>query len=143
MSDERLRERERRYRATGSPDDEASWLAELARAGAVPAWLPHAANHPRHPLPVGVRYGEGAGDHVHERTGIVLVWVPPGTFRMGSDAEDAGSDEQPVHDVRLTRGCFVGKYEVTWGQYRAYCRAAGVAEPSAVTGQVSDQHPVG
>ena len=27
-------------------------------------------------------------------------------------------DEVPPHEVELTQGFFIGKYEVTWGQYR-------------------------
>ena len=39
MSDEKLRELERRYRETGSVDDELAWLRERARAGERLDWL--------------------------------------------------------------------------------------------------------
>ncbi|MBM3889284.1 MAG: formylglycine-generating enzyme family protein, partial [Verrucomicrobia bacterium] len=40
-----------------------------------------------------------------------LVWIPPGEFNMGD------SDNGPVHWVKLTKGFWMGKYEVTQEQY--------------------------
>ena len=47
-----------------------------------------------------------------------MVFIPPGTFMMGSPASEAehGSDETQ-HPVALTRGFWMGKYEVTQGEY--------------------------
>ena len=52
--------------------------------------------------------------------GIEMVWVPPGTFSMGSPSseEDRDSDETQ-HRVTLTKGFWMGKYEVTQAQWRA------------------------
>ena len=61
-----------------------------------------------------------------ERDGSVLVWVPPGAFRMGSDDEEAPREERPAHKVKLTRGYWLGKHPVTWGQWARYCAAVGV-----------------
>ena len=47
---------------------------------------------------------------------LEVVYAKPGRFRMGS-AEGWG-DEKPVHEVVLTRGFYVGKYEVTQAQFR-------------------------
>ncbi len=49
-------------------------------------------------------------------TGIELVWIPAGRFRMGSDEEM--DDEGPSHSVRL-RGFWMGRTEVTQGQWKA------------------------
>jgi formylglycine-generating enzyme required for sulfatase activity/tRNA A-37 threonylcarbamoyl transferase component Bud32 len=57
------------------------------------------------------------------RDGSVLVWIPPGSFRMGS--RDGDADEQPVHWVHFERGFYLGKTEVTWRQFRAFCKATG------------------
>ncbi|MBI2193860.1 MAG: formylglycine-generating enzyme family protein [Planctomycetes bacterium] len=56
----------------------------------------------------------------HKPTGICFVFIPPGEFQMGSpDAEtDRDGDEGPVHRVRLTRPFYLGKYEVTRGQWK-------------------------
>jgi formylglycine-generating enzyme required for sulfatase activity len=47
--------------------------------------------------------------------GMELVPVPAGSFLMGSSAGDPG--EQPVHSVQITRAFWLGKHEVTQGQY--------------------------
>lgn len=49
-----------------------------------------------------------------------LVWIPPGQFLMGSSSSDTNADvgvEMEQHSVTLTKGFFIGKYEVTRGEY--------------------------
>ncbi len=48
---------------------------------------------------------------------IVMVYIPPGEFTMGSNDYD---DEKPPHNVFLD-GYWMGKYEVTFDQYDKYC----------------------
>ncbi|MCD4678717.1 MAG: SUMF1/EgtB/PvdO family nonheme iron enzyme [Desulfobacula sp.] len=48
-------------------------------------------------------------------TGMEFVWVPKGCYQMGSNSGD--SDEKPVHVVCLD-GFWIGRYEVTQGQYK-------------------------
>ena len=48
--------------------------------------------------------------------GIEMVYVPPGRFMMGSNSSDR---EQPVHEVTINQGFYMGKYEVTQLQWRA------------------------
>ena len=50
-----------------------------------------------------------------------FVWIPAGTFLMGSpDAEEGRyPDEGPVHEVKISEGFYLGKYEVTQSQWRA------------------------
>ncbi len=52
---------------------------------------------------------------------LELVWIPPGTFTMGSEtAENRGeTDEMPPHQVTISKGFWMGKYEVTQEQYLA------------------------
>ena len=47
-----------------------------------------------------------------------MVWCPPGEFEMGSPATEAERDdhEGPVH-VTLTKGFWIGKYELTQSQW--------------------------
>ncbi len=56
----------------------------------------------------------------HKVTGIELVYVAPGEFMMGSpfNEENRGNDETQ-HRVKLTKGYYIGKYEVTQGQYES------------------------
>lgn len=45
-----------------------------------------------------------------------MVYVECGTFQMGATPEqglEAGFDERPAHEVRLTKNYYIGKYEVT------------------------------
>ena len=55
-----------------------------------------------------------------------LVWVEPGTFLMGSppSGADRGSDEVPQHLVTITRGFWLGRDELTQGQWTAVTGAA-------------------
>jgi len=47
---------------------------------------------------------------------LEMIWVEPGTFTMGqSDISNAS----PEHNVTLTQGFYLGKYEVTQAQYEA------------------------
>jgi formylglycine-generating enzyme required for sulfatase activity len=48
-----------------------------------------------------------------------MVFIPPGTFRMGSPTNevDRSDYEGPQTDVTISRGFWMGKYEVTQGEY--------------------------
>ena len=50
-----------------------------------------------------------------------FIWIKPGTFRMGSpfSESDRYDDEGPVHTVEISNGFWLGKYEVTQGQWQA------------------------
>lgn len=51
---------------------------------------------------------------------IAMVSVEPGTFTMGGiDGFLGGGTTRPQHQVTLTRGLWVGKYEVTQAEYEA------------------------
>jgi formylglycine-generating enzyme required for sulfatase activity len=73
-----------------------------------------------------------------ERTiaGIVLCWCPPGRFRMGSPPgePERRPDETPV-EVTLSRGFWMGKYEVTHGQWK---RVAGEFPGTLLPGETDD-----
>ena len=47
-----------------------------------------------------------------------FVWIDPGTFRMGSGGE-GWDDERPQHEVMVGEGFYLGRYEVTQGQWEA------------------------
>jgi len=49
-----------------------------------------------------------------------LVYIPAGTFWMGSPADERGrGDNEDLHEVTLTRGYYLGRTEVTQGQWEA------------------------
>ncbi|MEP7366410.1 MAG: formylglycine-generating enzyme family protein, partial [Acidobacteriota bacterium] len=94
------------------------------------AWMAQAAR--------GQSVGARAGEE-REVAGVKLCWCPPGKFRMGSPESevDHRGDEAQV-DVTLTRGYWMGKHEVTQGQW---ARAMG-AFPQPQDKGVGDDFPV-
>ena len=60
---------------------------------------------------------------IHEKTGIELVLVGGGTFRMGSTK--VGSSSLPLHEVTIGKAFYIGKTEVTNGQYRRFAEGSG------------------
>ncbi len=49
--------------------------------------------------------------------GMEFVLIPAGTFQMG--AADGEKDERPVRQVTISQPFYLGKYEVTQGQWQA------------------------
>jgi len=49
--------------------------------------------------------------------GMKFVRIDPGSFKMGSDRDDA--EEKPVHDVTLSKGFYLQATEVTQAQWQA------------------------
>jgi formylglycine-generating enzyme required for sulfatase activity len=74
---------------------------------------------------------------IHKPTGMEFVYVPEGCFSMGASYDDPDSFdwEHPAHEVCVA-GFWMGKYEVTQGQWKALMQS----NPSGH--QRSDQHPV-
>ncbi len=67
-----------------------------------------------------------------------LVYIPPGTFQMGSPTGERGRrSNESLHDVTLTRGYFIGKHEVTQAQW-----AALMGSNPSVGGGVGNEYPV-
>jgi formylglycine-generating enzyme required for sulfatase activity len=57
-----------------------------------------------------------------------MVVVPPGSFRMGLPGSMSGEKvefEAPQHDVKIDYEFFVGRYEVTVGQFAAFVKETG------------------
>ena len=50
---------------------------------------------------------------------MAFVWIEPGVFQMGSPGSEEGrqADEGPLHEVEISRGFWLGTYEVTQGQW--------------------------
>jgi formylglycine-generating enzyme required for sulfatase activity len=85
------------------------------------------------PTPPGRKPGE-----VREFAGLEFVWIPPGTFEMGAvlspeefqrrypyretypEFPNWWEDEMPRHAVTISRGFWLGRYEVTNQQFRRF-----------------------
>ena len=82
--------------------------------------------------------GAAAGEE-REVGGVRLCWCPAGRFRMGSPADEPGrcADETQV-DVELTRGFWMGKFEVTQAEWK---QLMGEIPGPLVAGE-GDRYPV-
>ena len=58
------------------------------------------------------------------------VLVEGGTFTMGDTWGGGDSDERPTHKVTFTYDFYIGKYEVTFDEYDAFCNATGKSKAS-------------
>ena len=54
--------------------------------------------------------------------GPIMVVLPAGSFRMGSERE---ASEQPVHKVNISRSFAVSAYEISVSDYQRFCQASG------------------
>ena len=62
------------------------------------------------------------GDPLTNKLGMEFVYIPAGEFMMGSNAAD---DQKPAHKVQISKPFYLGKYEVTVGQFRKFVEATG------------------
>lgn len=95
-------------------------------------------------LPKGLKHS-GPGEVVNLKDGSVLVWIPRGSFQLGHTF--GSTDENPVTKITFARGFWVAKHEVSWGQFRKFCKATQRTLPSrkiprANAPQPPDDHPV-
>jgi len=58
-----------------------------------------------------------------------LVKVKGGTFKMGDEVGDLGWACRRAHKATLTYDYWIGKYEITFDEYGAYCAATGRKAP--------------
>ncbi len=69
---------------------------------------------------------------VLEVEAMQLCWVPPGPFRMGTEADSDASyfllPESPPSDIDVPYGFWIGQFPVTQAQYRAFVEDGGYGE---------------
>lgn len=68
--------------------------------------------------------------------GMAFAEIRSGTFEMGDHTGNGSPNERPVHSVTLTNNFYIGRHEVTQGQYAAVMGT----NPSSNTGD--DNRPV-
>jgi formylglycine-generating enzyme required for sulfatase activity len=78
-------------------------------------------------LPEGLVKGEKQGEYVWKKDSSVMVYIPAGTFTLGS--EDGDADETPVREIYLD-AYYIDKYETTWRQWRL----SGLGLPKDIDG---------
>jgi sulfatase modifying factor 1 len=74
---------------------------------------------------------------IRNSIGMDLVLIPSGKFLMGSpDSDDqARDDEKPQHEVEITKSFYLGKYEVSRGQFRRFVEDTGYQAQPEKDGQ--------
>lgn len=70
------------------------------------------------PPPVKLHEGQNAGDEWTNSHGMVFCWCPPGKYLAGSPMEEVGRySDETQREVVIREGFWIGKYEVTKGQW--------------------------
>ena len=70
--------------------------------------------------PGGRPYQEPEPGELRTFAGIEMVWIPPGDFLMGSASSEENRDsDETQHRVTLSKGFWLGKYEVTQAEWQA------------------------
>ncbi|MFC1604315.1 SUMF1/EgtB/PvdO family nonheme iron enzyme [Planctomycetota bacterium] len=66
-------------------------------------------------------FGPNPGDVVTNSIGMKLIYIPAGSFMMGNPSSEEGrsSGEGPQHQVQISKGFYMGVYEVTQAQWQA------------------------
>jgi formylglycine-generating enzyme required for sulfatase activity len=117
---------------------------ESALTGAATPPPPAATTAPSEPATAPTTPPAAAASATFPRTkvnaadGQIYAWIPPGSFAMGCSSGDGecAPDEMPVHTVRVPRGFWLARTEVTNAQYEK--RMPKTERLDAATGS----HPV-
>ena len=77
---------------------------------------------------------------------LKMVLIPPGKFRMGSEANDnvAYADQSPAREVTISKAFYVGVYEVSRGEFRKFADAEQFKDDGwkKTFFELTDDHPV-
>lgn len=114
--------------------DEGSWVSN----GTIKSYTWSGYSEGEHKFEVRAQNNEGAYSNIISwdfsySTGTVvgqMVTVEGGTFMMGDEFGDLRSFCRPVHQVTLTYDFEIGKYELTFDEYDAFCDDTGRSKPS-------------
>ena len=104
-----------------TPATEAPAPAPAATPATTPAPAPA-------PAPAAVADHEFRDKLKDGTQGPEMVWLPAGSFEMGSPGSSRFIDERPRHTVKVKRFA-IGKYETTLAEYEKFATATGRAPP--------------
>ncbi|NJL29197.1 MAG: SUMF1/EgtB/PvdO family nonheme iron enzyme, partial [Thermoanaerobaculia bacterium] len=100
----------------------AALVFVLLGAWVIAGWVPETgpATTATPLLPPAETAQPAAGDPLPGPFGMRFRYVPAGTYQIGSPESEPGRfDNEPLHQVELTRGFWIGETEVTQAQWRA------------------------
>jgi formylglycine-generating enzyme required for sulfatase activity len=106
----------RRVRRGGSWYNDGTHLRSAKRNSNTPSYRDNVIG-----FRVGFQFTGELSVDLNSSVNMDMLWVEPGTFTMGSPTTEAGrnADREDEHNVTLTQGFYLGKYEVTQVQYEA------------------------
>lgn len=64
--------------------------------------------------------------------GPEMVWIPAGSYEMGSPSTSTNADERPQHTVKLKK-FGISKYEITFADYDKFARATSRKLPDSLS----------
>lgn len=115
----------------------------LLSAGLLPPGLTQAVN-------TSANASAARGSVVHDRLGQAYVYIPAGSFLMGTELTEEQlqaifarleprrisdlSDERPAHRVTLSSGFYLGRFEVTVGAFADFLAQSGYVPESVADG---------
>jgi formylglycine-generating enzyme required for sulfatase activity/serine/threonine protein kinase len=74
---------------------------------------------------------------ISNNLGMEFVYIPPGTFTMGSPSNEPGRNKnEKQHQVTLTQGFYMQTTEVTVGQWRAFVRDTAYRSEAETEGYI-------
>jgi formylglycine-generating enzyme required for sulfatase activity len=99
----------------------------------VPAKKPEASDLPK--VPPAIAVPEAGATRELPLDEMTYVYVPPGEFSMGCVPEDAECrpDESPRRSIRIAKGFWYSRTEVTARSYQRFVRANGKAMPGVTS----------
>ena len=111
-------------------NDEKAW-EKAQNSGKLEAYLEYVNTYPN-----GNHVAEAEENirQIRKRLRPLMVKIEGGTFQMGSNAEEADNDEQPVHEVTVS-DFYMGKYQVTHKRYIAFMNDLGVKKDGTYNGK--------
>src|SRR4029077_20063051 len=67
---------------------------------------------------------ERSGDQVHSKSPPGMVWIPGGTFLMGTNEKESFPNERPAHLVQV-QGFWMDEHDVTNTEFAKFVEATG------------------
>ena len=88
----------------------------------------------------------GSGDRMELESGVARVWIPAGTFTMGSPEDEADNrreHEGPQRQVTISQGFWMGVYQITQEQWtRVMGSNPSHFQDNPVAGETQGRRPV-
>ena len=106
----------------GFADAAQAYIAQYRKVTEASVWVARAEGlmAKLRDLEVAVRTRREVGESWTNSLGMEFMWIPAGQFLMGSPEDEEGRDaDARQHEVRISEGFWMKKYEVTQGEWES------------------------